>query len=233
MRRGEEGKKGYRNTTYLILKGISLRLDGNTLESGVIPGTTEELIDMAAEMDHVRRGLGDGSILMVLSSAEKLKENNILLVRELTAAGYRLIILTINHPSPILKNLYKKCDIDSTDVYFIDAITKHAIGEFPPDLDHAIFIDWPGNIKDIGAGVVELLKENPKEKTCVLIDSINTMLIYLSPEQVSQFIHFVTSRLRLLHNSAVLLAVEGGLGEPMMTQMVSFSDEVISFDGHH
>lgn len=187
---------------------------------------------MEAEMNQVKRVLDDSCIVMVLSSAEKLKANNIALVRELTAAEYRLIILTINHPSPILKNAYKQQNIDCTDVYFIDAITKHAIGMLPPDLDHAIFIEWPGNIKDIGAGVVELLKENPKEKTCVLVDSLNTMLIYLSPEQVSRFIHFLTSRLRLLHNSAILLAVEGGLGEPMMTQMVTFSDEVISFNGH-
>ena len=181
-------------------------------------------------MDLVRKSLSENRILMVLSPAEKLRENNIALVRELTGSGYRVLVLTINHPSPILKDIYKKHDIDCSEVYFIDAITKHAMGSLPLDLDRAIFIDWPGNIKDIGAGVVEMLEDSPPEKTCVLIDSLNTMVIYVSPEQLSQFIHFLTSRLRLLNYSGILLAVEDGLGEPMMTQMVSFSDEVIKYE---
>jgi hypothetical protein len=53
------------------------------------------------------------------------------------------------------------------------------------------------------------------------------MLIYLSSQNISKFIHFVTNKLRLMDISGIFLAVEKGLDPMLMTQLTTFVDTVI------
>jgi hypothetical protein len=53
------------------------------------------------------------------------------------------------------------------------------------------------------------------------------MLIYSTSVNLSRFIHFVTSKLRLRNVAGVLIAVEKGLDPLLMSQLTAFSDAVI------
>jgi hypothetical protein len=53
------------------------------------------------------------------------------------------------------------------------------------------------------------------------------MLIYLSSQNISKFIHFVTNKLRLMNISGVFLAVEKGLDPMFMSQLTTFVDTVV------
>ncbi|MCU0632396.1 MAG: hypothetical protein MUC66_05405 [Methanolinea sp.] len=174
--------------------------------------------------------LGEDRLFLVLSSAEKLKQNNTLIIRTLIGQGYRVVVITTNHPSAVLKRLYAAEGIDMARISFIDAITKYAMGKVPPGQEDCRFINSPSNLTDLGIAITEVLHTLSGEKACLLFDSISTMLIYIPSTNISKFIHFITSKLRLVDASGIFLAVEKGLDPLLLTQLTTYVDGIIDMD---
>jgi len=53
------------------------------------------------------------------------------------------------------------------------------------------------------------------------------MLIYIPSNNISRFIHFVTSKLRLMDSSGIFLAVDTGLDPLLLSQLTTFVDGII------
>ncbi|KAF1078200.1 hypothetical protein [Methanogenium sp. MK-MG] len=176
--------------------------------------------------------LDEGHSFLILSSASALKENNVRLVREIQHLHYQIIMITFNQPSPILKRTYLKNDIDLDTIIFIDAVSKYALGTLPQDIDRAVFINNPRNLTNLSVAISEMLKEFAGTNICVILDSITTMLIYLSSGDISKFTHFMTSKLAILGMPGCFIAVENGLNPALMTHLSTFTDEVIDFTPH-
>ncbi|MDN7024919.1 hypothetical protein FGU65_08465 [Methanoculleus sp. FWC-SCC1] len=169
----------------------------------------------------------DERIFLVLAAADHLKQKNTDLVRDLTAKGFTVLVITTNQPSAILRRSYEQNGIDPTRVFFIDAITKYALGSVPEGIERTTFISNPANLTDMGIALTGMLRDLQGEETCILFDSISTMLIYLPSVNISKFIHFVTNKLRLLDVAGIFLAVEEGLDPVMLSQLTTFADRVI------
>ncbi|HNQ28530.1 MAG: hypothetical protein A4E36_00913 [Methanoregulaceae archaeon PtaB.Bin009] len=174
--------------------------------------------------------LGEDRLFLVLSSAERLKVNNIAIIRTLTGQGYRVVVITSNHPSAVLKRLYEAEGIEMARVSFIDTITKYAMGKVPPGQEDCRFINSPSNLTDLGIAITEVLNTLSGEKACLLFDSISTLLIYIPSTNISKFIHFITSKLRLVDASGIFLAVEKGLDPLLLTQLTTYVDGTIDMD---
>jgi KaiC/GvpD/RAD55 family RecA-like ATPase len=170
---------------------------------------------------------GEKKLFLVMSAADKLKMKNIEIIRQLVSKKHSVIVVTTNQPSAMLVKNYESGGIDVSQIYFVDAITKYALGKVPSDVKNCKFVNNPANITDIGIAITEILHKFPDEKPCILFDSISTMLIYIPSINISKFIHFVTSKLRLLDSPGIFLAVEKSLDPLLMTQLVTFVDEVI------
>ena len=176
-----------------------------------------------------RDKLEEGDSFLVLSSADTLKDNNIRLMKEIQRLGYQTIMITFNQPSPILKRTYKKNEMNLDSIIFIDAVSKYALGTLPEDIDRAVFINNPRNLTNLSVAISEMLKEFAGTQTVVILDSISTMLIYLSSDDISKFTHFMTSKLAILGMPGFFIAVENGLNPVLMTHLSTFTDEVIDF----
>jgi len=174
--------------------------------------------------------LGDDKLFLVLSSAERLKKNNSHIIHTLTGQGYRVVVITTNQPSAVLKRLYTADGIDLKKVSFIDAITKYALGKAPPGQEDCRFINSPSNLTDLGIAITEVLNSLAGKKACLLFDSVSTMLIYIPSTNISKFIHFITSKLRLVDASGIFLAVEKGLDPLLLTQLTTYVDNTIDMD---
>lgn len=179
--------------------------------------------DLNSAMDNC----GKGRIILSMTSAEKLTDASYDIVKNAVNAGHRTIVITVNNPSPLIKDQYRKQGLDISNIFFIDAITKYALGSLPEDLDNAVFVSNPSNLTDIGIILTEMLKGNADEKTCVVVDSINTMLIYLPTPTLTKFIHFLSSKLRLMKCCGYYLTVKDGIDPMLMMQLKTFSDEII------
>jgi archaellum biogenesis ATPase FlaH len=92
------------------------------------------------------------------------------------------------------------------------------------------YVNNPANLTDMGIAVTKLLKELSGKEVCLLFDSVNSMLIYISSQNITKFIHFVTNKLRLLNFTGIFLVVEKGLDPDVLVQLITFVDAVIDVD---
>ncbi|MDD4256079.1 MAG: hypothetical protein PHP59_11990 [Methanofollis sp.] len=173
----------------------------------------------------------DRKLYLVLSPATAMKQTNLGIVREITEQGATAVIITTNQPYPVLRKLYVQEGIDLARVRVVDAITKYAVGKAPEDVENAVFVNSPEDLTDMGIAVTQTLKAVDGKEVFVLFDSVSTMLIYLSSANISRFIHFVTSRLKISGIAGVFLAVEKGLDPLLLSRLTTFVDEVVDMEG--
>jgi KaiC/GvpD/RAD55 family RecA-like ATPase len=169
-------------------------------------------------------------IYLCLSSAERLRENSSAIIRGLLSRGYVVIIVTTNQPYSILKKAYEKDGIDLSRVGFIDAITRYAVGEVPVGARGVRFISSPSDLTQLGIAISDSLKDMGGKKAAILLDSVSTMLIYLPSANLSKFIHFVSSKLKILDMAGIFLAVQDGLDPILLSQLTTFVDQVVNMD---
>jgi hypothetical protein len=174
--------------------------------------------------------LDKDKIYLCLTSAERLRENASGIIRSLLARGYLVVVVTTNQPYAILKKTYEKDGIDLSRVGFIDAITRYAVGEVPVGAKGVRFTSSPSDLTQLGIAISDSLKDMGGRKAAILIDSVSTMLIYLPSANLSKFIHFVSSKLKILDMAGIFLAVEDGLDPTLLSQLTTFVDQVVNMD---
>lgn len=175
-------------------------------------------------------GIPESRLVLVLSEPLMLRKKNIETVREVIEEGFFVIVVTTNNPYKILSRDYERGGIDPEKVFFIDAITKYATGKDMTGIKDCIFISSPSDLTGMGIAISEVLKKPKSEKVCVLLNSVNSMLIYITPENLIKFIHFIASKLRIFEVSGIFLAVEKGIDPTTLVQLQSFIDEVVDED---
>ncbi|HVP96771.1 DUF7504 family protein [Methanoregula sp.] len=166
-------------------------------------------------------------IFLILSSPGMIRQRNSEIIREISSLGYHTVVITTNFPYSVLTKMYSQSGIPPENVSFIDAATRGSIGNVKNIPGIVRYVNSPANLTDMGIAVTEVLKEHAGQKVCIMFDSVSTMLIYLSSENISKFIHFVTNKLRLTDVSGIFLAVEKGLDPMLMTQLTTFVDTVV------
>jgi len=177
--------------------------------------------------------LDKDKIYLCLTSAERLRENSGEIIRSLLARGYMVVVVTTNQPYAILRKNYEKDGIDLSKVGFIDAITRYAVGEVPVGAKGVRFTSSPSDLTQLGIAISDALKDMGGRKAAILIDSVSTMLIYLPSTSLSKFIHFVSSKLKILDMAGIFLAVEDGLDPTLLSQLTTFVDQVVNMDRDH
>ena len=170
------------------------------------------------------------NLVLCLTSADQLKQNNIDIVKTMAGKGYYIIIITTNQPSEVLKKNYEKAGIDVSGLSFIDAITGYAIGTNPPAEQGVRFISNPSNLTDLGIAITGAMNEFSDKHQCMVFDSVSTMLIYLPSASISKFIHYISNRLRLTDTPGIFLAVSKGLDPMMISNLSTFMDDIIQPD---
>ncbi|MBN2733822.1 MAG: hypothetical protein JXQ82_03060 [Methanomicrobiaceae archaeon] len=172
----------------------------------------------------------ESQLYLILSSAETLRNKNTELIKAAIDTNHYVIVVTTNQLYGMLQKSYKKKEIPLDKIYFIDTVTRYASGTDPEPADNCLFVSNPGNLTDIGIAITESLKNYEGKKTCLVFDSVNSSLIYVSSQNITKFIHFVSSKLRMLDISGIFLAVEKGLDPDILTKLTMFVDIVIDTD---
>ena len=170
------------------------------------------------------------NLFLVLSSAADLRDKNIEIVKTVTESGYYTIVITSNQPYSVLKKSYEKEQINTDSIFFIDTITKYALGHVSEEYSDCNFLNTPGDLTNIGIAINNVLATISEVKICVIFDSVSTMLIYIPPTNLAKFLHYITNKLRLLGIKGIFLAVNKGLDPEFQVQLSTFVDIVITPD---
>jgi len=172
----------------------------------------------------------DKRIVLALSPSRTYRENMLQLMKDIQKdPNLRVIVICVNQPAAYLSELYRKNGIDTGRVFFIDAITHYATGTAPAPSATCRFVSKPNDLTSMGIAVTSILKQFEGEKTVIFLDSVNAMLIHTSSADLTKFIHFIISKLRILSIAGILLAVEKGLDPVLLTQLSTFADDLVEF----
>ena len=169
-------------------------------------------------------------IILALSSSRTYRENTVRMIKEIQKQPLRIIVICINQPASFLIDFYTRNGIETSRICFIDAITLYATGVAQESTDTCKFVSKPNDLTALSIAVTTILKQLEKEKTVIFLDSINAMLVHSSSIELTKFIHFLISKLRIMNIAGILLAVEKGLDPVLISQLTTFSDEVVEFD---
>jgi hypothetical protein len=169
-------------------------------------------------------------IYLIMASAAEIRNENIELIRMLLAKEYDVLVITTNQPYDILKKSYEKNGIPMDKIFVVDTVTKYALGRDHEPVPNCRFVTNPADLTAIGIAVTESLGGLRGKKVSLLFDSVNSMLIYISSQKITKFVHFVTNKLRLMEFSGIFLAVEKGLDPDILTQLTTFVDRTIDID---
>lgn len=170
------------------------------------------------------------NLVLKLSNSDRLKQDNIDIVKTMADLGYHIIIITTNQPFEVLKKNYERSGIDVSRLSFIDAITSYAIGTTPRGIQNVKFIGSPSNLTDLGIAITGVLNEFSDNRPCIVFDSVSTMLIYLPSATISKFVHYIANKLRLIDTPGIFLAVGKGLDPMMISNLSTFMDDIIQTD---
>lgn len=169
-------------------------------------------------------------LYLIMSSPTEIRNKNIEVIKKVLSEDYTVLVITTNQPYDILKKNYEKNGILLDRIYFVDTVTKYAMGRDPQPAKNCRFINNPANLTDMGIAVTEMLKDLEGKKVCLLFDSVSSMLIYISSQNITKFIHFVTNKLRLLDFAGFFLVVEKGMDPDVLVQLTTFVDAVVDVD---
>ncbi len=172
----------------------------------------------------------ENDLFLFMASPKEIRKKNSDLIKMITENGYSVIVITSNQPYEVLKRSYEKNGVPMDRIYVLDTVTKYALGREPDPVQNCRFVSNPGSLTDIGIAVTEMFREVRGEKICLLFDSVNAMLVYISSQNITKFVHFVTNKLRLLGFSGIFLAMEKGLDPDVFVQLTTFVDEVVDSD---
>ncbi|ABS56138.1 hypothetical protein Mboo_1621 [Methanoregula boonei 6A8] len=174
--------------------------------------------------------LKDEGLYLITAPAARMREENINLIRMLLLRDYYVLVVTVNLPYDILKKNYAEKGIPMEKIFVVDTVTKYAIGHDHEPVLNCRFVGNPSDLTDLGIAITGILSSNKEKKISLLFDSVNAMLIYISSQNITKFIHFVTNKLRLMKFSGIFLAVEKGLDPNLLLQLTTFVDRVIDVD---
>lgn len=181
-------------------------------------------------MEFFLQAIEEHGLYLVKLSPNEMRNKNIELTGKIVAEGYDVIVVTTNQPYDILRKNYEKNGIHLDRIYFVDTVTKNALGRDPLPSKNCRFINNPSNLTDTGIAITQMLQVLEGKKVCLLFDSVSSMLIYLSSQNIIKFIHFITNKLRLLNFSGIFLIVENGLDPDALAQLTTFVDVVVNVE---
>jgi KaiC/GvpD/RAD55 family RecA-like ATPase len=152
------------------------------------------------------------------------KESMKILVNEL---GYKCIYITLSKSCADLQKLYKAYGIDTNSVFFIDAISR-MYGEAGKDSARCTYVSGPLDIDSITSSLHEVFAKLSKEKICVFLDSVTTVLLYNSLSRTLRFSKFLTKTLKDIGVDGIMVSITKGKGTAkLIMELQKLCDEVI------
>ena len=132
--------------------------------------------------------------------------------------------ITLNKTYKSLIGSFKKHNIDTKNMYFIDGITNVVI-EKSKDSSKCIFLGAPNKLNELNINISKVL-ESGKIKY-MLFDSLSTLLIYEKPMTVVKFAHALTSKLRSWDIAAVFSILKEDITPDLSKSLYMFADKVV------
>ena len=136
------------------------------------------------------------------------------------------VLVILNRPYDDYVKFLAKNKIKTDNLSFIDCSTKLANNE-PERKKNVLFMSGPTNLSDIAIGITQLLGNIKSKEKFLVLDSLSTLLVYHNSNTITQFMHFISSKLRNDNVKGVIILLERDMKEQIGSVVSQFADLVL------
>jgi len=133
------------------------------------------------------------------------------------------LCISLNKPYEVLHEELEKNNLDANSIYCIDGASKET-GKFS-NSERCFCLEDPSSLTELTLLINSLSNEN-KIKFIVL-DSLNTLLLYNDTKEVEKFVHSLSNHARKSKISVAILSPKEKSKEDILAEITQFCDKEI------
>lgn len=163
------------------------------------------------------------AILVVLDENYKKTISNI--IKGMTPKN-SLCFVSVNKTKNALEKEFKEKKISTEKIFFVDCISKSiSKGKIKWSSEKEYFVDNPNSLTQMSLAIFKIMEKNKID--FLILDSINTLLIYNDEKSVLKFIHHTTGKLKENNTKGVFIYLKEGMKQETLKKFSQFTDKVI------
>ena len=175
-------------------------------------------------LDKILNKIKNGEIVLLISPARLIQETDFNVLKYLTNKADTGVYVTINRPYYALKRVLDEHKINTDKVFFIDLISSSANTK-PERTEKCLFLSSPSDLTELGVVIDQYIKSlNKDETTFIFIDNLSAFLIYNNIDIMSEFAHFLVTKMRMNNVLGVIISVEEEMGNKLIGTLSSLCD---------
>lgn len=165
--------------------------------------------------------MGQGKITVFVMDNSQYSNNVAQIVKSASIMGL-VCFISLNKPYTSIESDAKRLGVDPSSIFFIDAVMQKAGKE--SQAENVVFISSPRALTEMSITVNKVIEV--AEPSCVIMDSLSTLLMYESPSNVIKFIHSIVSTLRMKETAGAFIVIKSDAIDSILKDMSMFVDEV-------
>jgi archaellum biogenesis ATPase FlaH len=164
--------------------------------------------------------------IILIVKDEKYQETIRSLIKELTLHKKRIVFVSINKTKNAIEKELKAKKIPTDKIYFIDCISKSiSKGKIKWSNEKTQYVDNPTSLTQMSLVLFKLIERIKID--FLVLDSINTLLIYNSEKEILKFIHHTTGKLKENNITGIFIYLKGEMDEKLLKEFSQFADKVM------
>ncbi len=165
----------------------------------------------------------DNSIgMLFIKERYKLDDVALQLFNRIKNKKFKLVYVTASLPSKVIQEKIESIKLD--DYFIIDSVSSSISSDLSPT-EKSIFLKSPADLTEIGISLEGILRKY-QNTLFIVIDSLTSLLIYNSENEILRFVHFTSSLAREKKSKLVFIVLENnGVSKGFLDKIRSFIDE--------
>ncbi|MBT4539471.1 hypothetical protein HOC32_04255 [Candidatus Woesearchaeota archaeon] len=166
-------------------------------------------------------------VALAVVNAETYQDTNTNIIKELIGANIPGVYVTLNRPYKNIKKTFSEKNIDTSNVIFIDAVTKTSSGEIKKKAD-CLYIGNPKNLSDISIAMDQAIMAIPAKDKFLFFDSLSTLLLYNEVNVVARFVHFLSGKMRIWQVKGIIISLRREKDKELIEELKTFCDVTLN-----
>jgi KaiC/GvpD/RAD55 family RecA-like ATPase len=162
-------------------------------------------------------------VALAVVDVNNYQKTNLRIIQELVKAGTPGVYVTLNRPYANVKAMFEEQKIDTSNVIFIDAVTK-TVGGTVEKRDDCLYIGGPKGLSDISLAMDQAIMAIPKNEKFLFFDSLSTLLMYHDIPVVAKFVHFISGKMRVWKVKGIIISLRRDKDKELIDELQSFCD---------
>jgi hypothetical protein len=168
--------------------------------------------------------LGDQFNILIICPVERLQDDINGILKFLAARGMPGVYVSISKPYKNLARTLTTNGVDIGNISFIDCISHSADDGVKEDDGKVTYVSNVGDLSAMGMCVHDLVERIPGREF-ILIDALETLLIYNKPETIAMFVQSIIEKASKSESSVVILTPNGD--KALIDRIGMFFDRIV------